>query len=145
MKVVFDTVVFVRSLINPHSVWGRTVFRHADSYQLFLSRPILAEILDVLKRPELTRKFRALHEMDVARVIQILGQARVVEVAETPRASRDPDDDKFLATARAAEARYLVSEDQDLLVLQEHEGVRIVDRTTFLRILEQELEQEEEG
>lgn len=145
MKVVFDTVVFVRSLINPHSVWERTVFRHADSYQLFLSRPILAEILDVLKRPELTRKFRALHEMDVARVIQILGQARVVEVAETPRASRDPDDDKFLATARAAEARYLVSEDQDLLVLQEHEGVRIVDTTTFLRILEQELEQEEEG
>ena len=137
MKVVFDTVVFVRSLINPHSRWGQAVFRYADSYRLFLSRPVLAEILDVLKRPELTRKFRGLAGMDVARVIDILGQAQVVEVAATPRASRDPKDDKVLATAREAGAAYLVSEDEDLLVLEEYEGVKIVDATTFLCILEQ--------
>ncbi len=137
MKVVFDTVVFVRSLINPYSRWGSAVFRHADYYTLFLSRPILEEILDVLRRPELTRKFRSLEQMDTARVIEILGQARVVEVAEMPRASRDPKDDKFLATARAAGAEYLLSEDQDLLVLGEYEGVKIVDTTAFLRVLEQ--------
>ncbi len=136
MKVVFDTVVFVRSLINPYSMWGSAVFRHADYYTLFLSRPILEEILDVLRRPELTRKFRSLEQMDTARVIEILGQARVVEVAEMPRASRDPKDDKFLATARAAGAEYLVSEDQDLLVLGEYEGVKIVDTLAFLRVLE---------
>jgi len=135
--VVFDAVVFVRSLINPHSMWGHAVFHHADSYSLFLSRPVLAEILDVLKRPELTRKFRSLQGMDMARVIDILGQAQVVEVAAAPKASRDPKDDKFLATAHAAGAAYLVSEDEDLLVLEEYEGVKIVDTTTFLRILEQ--------
>ncbi len=136
MKVVFDTVVFVRSLINPHSKWGRAVFAHADSYSLILSQPILEEILDVLRRPELTRKFRSLKDMDMARVIQILGQAQVVEVGKIPQASRDPKDDKFLATARAAGAEYLVSEDQDLLVLGEYEGVKIVDTATFLAILE---------
>ena len=137
MKVVFDTVVFVRSLINPHSKWGRAIFAHADSYGLILSQPILEEILDVLRRPELTRRFRSLREMDMARVIQILGQAQVVEVGKIPKASRDPKDDKFLATARAAGAEYLVSEDQDLLVLGEYEGVKIVDTATFLAILEQ--------
>jgi hypothetical protein len=146
MKVVFDTVVFVRSLINPHSLWGRAVFHHADSYRLFLSRPILAEILDVLTRPELTRKFRGLQSTDMARVIDILGQAEVVEVTTTTRASRDPKDDKFLATAQEAGAAYLVSEDADLLVLGAYEGVRVVDTATFLRILEQgEAEQGEAG
>ncbi len=136
MRVVFDTVVFVRSLINPHSRWGSAVFRHADDYTLILSRPILEEILDVLRRPELTRKFRGLERMDMARVIEILGQAEVVEVEESPRASRDPKDDKFLAAARAAGVEYVVSEDQDLLVLGEYEGVKIVDTLAFLRVLE---------
>lgn len=137
MKVVFDTVVFVRSLINPHSAWGRAVFQHADSYRLFLSRPILAEILDVLGRPELTRKSRSLRETDMTRVLAVLGQAEVVEVPSVPRVSRDLKDDKFLATARAAGGAYLVSEDEDLLVLEEYEGVKIVNTKTFLRILEQ--------
>ena len=140
MNVVFDTVVFVRSLINPHGRWGRAVFDQVDSYTLFLSKPILAEILDVLSRPELTRKFRSLRGMDMARVIEILGQAQAVDVEAIPKASRDPKDDKFLATARAAGAEYLVSEDKDLLVLEEYEGVKIVDTLIFLRILEHEAE-----
>jgi len=60
-----------------------------------------------------------------------------MEAADPPRASRDPKDDVFLATAVAAEAEYLVSEDQDLLVLGEYEGVKIVNTLSFLRVLEQ--------
>ena len=39
------------------------------------------------------------------------------------------------ALALLAGAAYLVSEDQDLLVLGEYEGVRIVDAVTFLDLL----------
>jgi len=45
-------------------------------------------------------------------------------------------DDIFLVAAAAAHADYLVSEDNDLLVLGEYAGVRIVDAATFLAILE---------
>ena len=37
-----------------------------------------------------------------------------------PQVSRDPKDDKFLATAVASEADYVVSEDRDLLDLGAH-------------------------
>lgn len=50
--------------------------------------------------------------------------------------SRDPQDDKFLATAEAAGANYLVSEDKDLLVLGDYRGTRIVNAATFLGVLE---------
>lgn len=136
LKVVFDTVVFGRSLINPHSRWGQAVFSSSNRYRLFLSQPVLAEILEVLQRPELTRKFRSLKAMDMSKTIEILGQAEVVEVGKIPSASRDVKDNKFLATAASAAADYLVTEDDDLLVIKEYQGVKIVDTATFLRVLE---------
>jgi len=69
---------------------------------------------------------------------EILGQAEVVEMPQIPTVSRDVTDDEFLANSEAAEADYLVSEDKDLLILTEYEGVKIMDTATFLTLLEQE-------
>src|SRR5262245_9087729 len=111
LKAVFDTVVFVRALINPHGLWGRLIFAHYARYQLCLCQPVVEEIVEVLHRPELTRKFRTLPGLDVGAVLGLLAQALLVEPAAIPPASRDVKDDKFLATAIAARAQYLVSED----------------------------------
>lgn len=136
VRVVFDTVVFVRCLINPTGLWGRLVFDRAADYALVLSLPILAEVLEVLQRPDLTRKYRGLAGRDVQAILSLVATAERVELIDIPRVSRDPNDDKFLATAKAAGADYLVTEDQDLLVLGRHEDVRIVTAATFLRALE---------
>jgi predicted nucleic acid-binding protein len=48
-----------------------------------------------------------------------------------------PSAGKFLATAKAARASHIVSEDEDLLVLGEWEGIKIVRAAAFLRLLEQ--------
>lgn len=137
LKIVIDTVIFVRSLINPHSQCGRIVFAHNKSYQLYISEPILTEILEVLKRPELTAKFHTLKSMDFSEIMAILGQTPSVEISPIPEVSRDPKDNKFLATAVASEADYLVTEDTDLLDIKEYQGVRIIKAETFLLIIEE--------
>lgn len=96
----------------------------------------MTEVLGVLSRPRLASKFQTLPHVDLTRALSIIGEALVVDVAETPAVSRDPNDDMFLATALAAGAEYLVSQDKDLLDLGEYQGTRIVDCQTFLRILE---------
>lgn len=58
-----------------------------------------------------------------------------MEVAEISPICRDPEDDKFLATAVLGEADYVVSEDRDLLDLREQQGIKIVDVATFLKVL----------
>ncbi len=136
IKVVFDTVVFVRGLINPYNFCGRALFTSPELHRLFVSQPVIAEILEVLHREELTTKFQTLGRFDLASVIELLGQAEVVEIPQVAAVSRDPKDDKFLATAMAARADYLVTEDQDLLVLKEHQGVRIVTCETFRQLLD---------
>ncbi len=136
-KVVLDTVVLVRALINPRSGRGRIVFAHHGRYRLFVSEPVVREMLEVLHRPELTAKFRSLEGLDLRRVLDLLGQAEAVEVVHAPAVSRDPNDDKFLATAIAASADYLVNEDADLLVLGQHEQVKILSAASFLRLLDE--------
>ena len=138
LKVIFDTVIFVRALINPYGLWGRLVFQNRGRYELVVSPPVVRELLDVIHRPELTRRFRSLAGLDVRQVLQLIKEASVVTIDDVPSVSRDPKDDVFLATARVIEADYLVSEDSDLLVLGTHGDVRIVTAAVFLEILERD-------
>lgn len=136
LNVVFDTVVFVRCLINPHSIWGKLIYSYKDHYTLYLSPPVIKEILEVIERPKLKQKYRTTQEHGIKQVLQIVSYASIVDIGTIPTASRDIKDDKFLATAKAANADYLVSEDEDLLTLKEYKGTQIVDAETFLQILE---------
>ena len=136
IKAVFDTVVFVRSLINPYGRWGELVFKYPDKYQLFVSQPIVEEYLEVLHRPELTRKFKILLDLNLEKIIELVGQAPIVNISPMPIVSRDQKDNKFLATASSAGADYLVSEDNDLLDLKEYQEIKIVTALDFLHILD---------
>ena len=100
-----------------------------------VSEPIVLEILDVLRRPEVSRLFRTLPGRDPAAILAILQAADAVDVAAIPAVSRDPKDDKFLATAIAAGAAYLVSEDRDLLDIGEYAGITIINGERFLDLL----------
>lgn len=136
LRVVFDTVGFVRSLINPQSFWGKIIFQYKDQYTLVLSKPVLQEIFEVLNRPEITVLFKSLEGLDKDRVVEIISQVEIVEVSNILAISRDPKDDKFLATAKAAHASYLVSADRDLLDLKAYKGIQIIDARGFLKLLD---------
>lgn len=144
-RVVSDTVVFVRSLINPRDMWGRLVFDYASDYRLIVSAPIVREVIEVLHRPESIRKFtRTLPTRDVTTILNLLARAEAVELGEPRPISRDPNDDKFLLTAALAGANYLVTEDRDLLDdFQEYRSVRVLTATAFMRLLEGPVTSEE--
>jgi uncharacterized protein len=135
IKVVFDSVIYLRAAMNSESLWGRLLFDQSSAYELFISIGIVREVVDVLTRPDLLRKYRGLAEYDIKRVLSILSDASVVIPAPIPPVCRDPKDDIFLATSVAADATILVSEDRDLLDLRSFRGIEIVDAAGFLRLL----------
>lgn len=136
IRAVFDTNVFLRALINPHSRCGQLLGEFVADYELVFSPDIVREVLEVLHRPRLRAKFPQITQLDVAHIIALFEQAVVVEPRDVPPISRDPDDDKFLACVRAARAEYLVTEDKDLLVLENYEGTRICQPAEFIALLE---------
>ena len=71
---------------------------------------------------------RFAHDLSLARTVraEIELLAEVVDVPDLDRVARDADDDAVLAAAIAGKASSIVTGDNDLLVLIEHRGVRIV-------------------
>lgn len=135
MKAVFDTVIFVRALINPKSVWGRLAFE-AEGYTLALSPDIIVEILDVAHRSELRERFPQLDEIRLERVFSLIEHAEIVEPNESVSVCRDLKDDKFFECAVAARADCIVSEDEDILAIPEFRGTKTITAAGFLAILE---------
>lgn len=58
--------------------------------------------------------------------------ARLVEINKLFHLCRDPDDNKFLDCAIEGKAKYLITGDQDLLILKEIMRVQIVTPRRFL-------------
>jgi putative PIN family toxin of toxin-antitoxin system len=132
MRVVLDTVIFVRALINPHGKWGRLLFEFSDRYVIVLSPDIIKEILSVLYRSSLRQRFPQMAEpAPLEQVLAILERAEVVEPAEKLCVCRDPNDDKFFECALEAGAKYIVNEDRDILDVGLYEGVSTVTADQF--------------
>jgi len=58
------------------------------------------------------------------------------DLAIEPVIKRDPDDDKILACAVAAQAEWLISGDDHLLSVKRYKGITIVTPSQFSRIWE---------
>jgi uncharacterized protein len=139
MRAVVDTNVLVRAVIRPHGTVGPVLLRlRQGEYTLLTSRPLLAELVDVLNRPRIREKY-GVTDRDIQTVVGLLLlRGEGVNPTERIAACRDPRDDKFLEVAVAGEADVIVSGDEDLLALHPFAGIPIVPPGEFLRMLDEE-------
>lgn len=133
-KVVFDTNVFLRALINPKGVNARLV-QSIGRYLLITSPAIVAEVAEVLSRVDLLGA-KSIRLVDADRMIALLRQAPMATPTVAVTVCRDPDDNKFLEAALAAGALYVVTGDKDLRALDGYQGLKIRFPTEFLEELE---------
>ena len=136
IKVVLDTNIFVSGLINHRGLPGKILKSLKDSEFILVTSPAInQEILEVLNRPSLRDKYDlSKHLFDIAFLLTEVAEI-VLDIPEI-KVSKDPDDNKFLSTAFAGRAKYLVSGDiKDLLELKEYKGIPIVTPQQFLNAL----------
>lgn len=119
MRVVLDTNVLVSALLKRDSIPGRLLQAVWDgSLDLVLSEPLLTELRDVLDYPKIRRRLLA-NAIDRDLFLDLLPFFTIqVDVSgiQVPR-PRDAADEMVLATFVAGQAEWLVSGDEDLLVL----------------------------
>jgi len=132
---VIDTQIILRATFNDRSLPARLLFDLGYLYVLAVSPGVYAEAADVLNRPKLRTKFKGLTDESVARTLKVLEDSIQVTPPTIPAVSRDSKDDVFLATAIESKAQYLVTEDNDLLVLHPYRGVEILNALDFLNVL----------
>ena len=132
IKAILDTNVIISGIF-----WKGAPFEILKAWQehrfrLAITLPILNEYRRVLD--EMTKKRPSPVLGSILEVIELHSEI-VGPVSFTRTVCSDPDDDKFLEAALAADADYVVSGDAALLSLKNHHGIRIVRPAQFLKLL----------
>lgn len=138
MRLVLDT-----NVVASGPLWNGTPAQlieaaRADEIEVFTSRESLAELTRIPRRAKFAKAIAAggLSLDDL-----VLGYAELAQLVHplpiAPVVLRDPDDDRVLACAVAANADLIVSGDQHLLDLKDYQGIPIVSAAQALaRLLE---------
>jgi putative PIN family toxin of toxin-antitoxin system len=136
MRAVVDTNVIVSATLIRNGNEDRVLRAwQRGAFDLALSPQILEEMGRALFY-ERIRERSWMTDADVVELLEALAGASVlVPGRRRVRASRDPDDDKFLAAALEARAGFVVSGDRDLLAVKRFRSVRTVSPATFLKVL----------
>ena len=137
-RAVIDTNVLIRYLIRPGAA-VREIIEQLwvdEQFVMFTSPELLAELEDVLARPRIRKLIHAEDADALLEAIRLRAQI-IPAVDTTPQYTRDRKDDKFVACAIAGRADYLVTTDDDILVLGELGGVRFVTPYAFVQAIPQ--------
>ena len=117
MRAVVDVNVLISGVLSANGPSAEILRAGRDGrFELVVSEMLLAELERALGYPKLRKRIPA--EKAAAFADWVRGHGTVVEDPQSPSpfSSRDPDDDYLLALAISRRA-YLVTGDQDLLVL----------------------------
>lgn len=145
---VFDCNVHLQAAAREKSVAAECLrLVEKGLVKLYLSEEILAEVEDVLNRPEIRTHFQSLTDEIVEAFLLRLRKCSQV-IRRVPKKftySRDPDDEPYINLAAEAQADYLVSRDKDLLDLmtdytaeakefrQRFRPLRVIEPLEFLK------------
>jgi uncharacterized protein len=134
MRVVFDTNVIVEAIFWPRSTARRALTGLAKRrFQMVVSSAVLEEYAAITARVR-EKVFSNTHPSGA--VAWMAAKSLHFEPAPlSGKLSRDPDDNLFVATAIAAKAKFLVTQDRDLLVLEKPFGIAIVTPVQLVREL----------
>jgi putative PIN family toxin of toxin-antitoxin system len=126
LRIVLDTNVLVAAYATEGACMR--LFRHCVARHAVVTSPWLIDELE----EKLLRKLK-IAAADVASAIaELKAEVEVVHPHPLPaRVSRDADDDWVIATALAGACDCIVTGDADLLVLKDHQGIRILPPRDF--------------
>ncbi len=152
LRVVFDCNVLLQAAAREKSVAAKCLSLAENGLtQLLMSGDVLAEVEDVLNRPEIRAHFPDLSDEIVGAFLKRL-QTLSMFVRPVPKKfsyPRDEDDEPYINLAVAAGANFIVSRDRDLLDLmtgyadeckefrQRFRTLKVVEPVAFLKLLEE--------
>ncbi len=134
MTVVIDTNVLVEAIFWPRSTARRALTGLAKrQFRTVINSAIMEEYAVITA--QVREKLFSNTQPSGALAWLAAKSLHVEPLPLSGKLSRDPDDNLFVATAVAAGAQFLATQDRDLLVLEKPLGVAIVTPVQLVRLL----------
>ena len=134
IRVVIDSSVLVRYLLKPSRATRELIEQTwlDEKIEVVTSPELMHELADVLARPKI-RRFVMQDEATALVEALTLRDTILPPLGPVPPYTRDSKDDKFIACAILGNAQYLITYDEDLLVLGKVATVEIMTPESFER------------
>jgi hypothetical protein len=135
--VVLDTNVLISALLSAEGPPAQIIdLWEAGAFDVAVSAPLLDELKRVL-RYKRVRKYLEMTSVEVDSLIKQWSSTAVYIDSEMRLdvVEDDPDDNRVLECAVAAEAEYIVSGDDHLLDLGEYRGIEVLPPAGFIVLL----------
>jgi putative PIN family toxin of toxin-antitoxin system len=102
-------------------------------FELVTSVEIIKEVSRVLSYPRIKERYKP-KEQNVRRLFRLIFRKAIIskDIYHTDKIVDDPTDNKFLACALEKKADYIISRDPHLRNIKHFHGIQIVDATTFI-------------
>ncbi len=132
IKVIIDTNLFISFLI------GKGLINLKDNLieakvELIFSEQSIKELQIVTQREKFRKYFPI---ADVENLIAFFKRNEtIIKINKVDKVCRDPKDDFLLALAIKSKANYLVTGDNDLLVLKKHQFTKIISIKEFEKVV----------
>jgi putative PIN family toxin of toxin-antitoxin system len=133
VRYVFDTNVIISALLFENSKPAQAFQYALANGEVLLSLDLLEELNEVLGRKKFNKYVTDEEREEFLEAL--IERAVLIEIVENVQECRDPKDDKVLELALNGEAQYIITGDQDLLVLNPFRNVRVITVEDFLKTI----------
>ena len=131
-RIVFDTNVIVSAILFAGSVPRRAIETASTRGTILFSLALSEELNRVIRQDRFDR-YVARSQRD--RFLELLvRESEHIEITDSIQICRDPKDGRILELAVNGGARYIVTGDADLLVLNPFRGIEILRPADFLAL-----------
>ena len=132
MLAVIDTSVYVSMLLSPRGSGAWLIALWSEGrYEIVVSPELFAEIVEVLNRPEIRGRVDAQRKLALFRRLRhdAIWTTGAVDARGT---LADPTDDFLMSAALEADARFIVTWDNQLIQQKSCRGVQLVSPEQFI-------------
>jgi uncharacterized protein len=128
-RIVVDTNIFISFLISD-TFNKLDKYLQANKVRFLFSEELLNEFLEVVSRPKIKKYFS---DKDLAKLLDSINDhADFIEVTAHVKICRDKKDNFLLALCDDGKADYLLTGDEDLLVLKKFKNTTILKIADYI-------------
>lgn len=132
IRVAFDTNIWISFSIGKRMENLKDIFINTD-IKIYICPEIIDEYLRIANSEKLTKYLSKQRISDTLDLMETFAESKIV--TSKAKISRDPDDDFLLAFSKENNLNFLVTGDNDLLIIKEYHGTIIVNFNSFLEMI----------
>jgi putative PIN family toxin of toxin-antitoxin system len=135
IKACLDTNIFISGFISPSGYPSQIIEAWQNrEFILLTSDEIITEVSKVLNYPKIKKSF-SLSDDEIEKYLTLISKysQRMPGELKVNVITENPSDNMFIACALEGKADFIISGDNHLLSVGNHEGIRIITASEFVK------------